>query len=446
MVAHTRLVVMFWLMLAATGLTSCSSPTPPGKSAEESAEAGPSHHSLLFSANDSVEVSLELPSESSFTGHHLQALTISLKAPLESSAVSREFRTKLERHRVFTADAKIVVHRDSGDETILVEDCEGTVRSGFLQDGYAHVSAHSDGACGFLARAGETFAVHAAKGQNLGAPQKLTGQSSWECHADQFSSYSPEPQEKASGQGTLDTILLAVEVDQKLYQKGIPLPKGIPLKGDPEKSKKAEQVCQDVGELMAGVFSIYRREVRLPMQISYLGIWDKEDPYTSNTNNPSTEATWKKLQKHWMDNMGGVDRTLTLLLSGVDFGGIAHTEALCSPEENGYAVAGVIALHGDPCPPKDYFWPFDVVSHELGHNLGATHTHERKRPIDKCWCPNPCGCSKAVVACNIDDITPQVGTIMSYCHKSWGKYLKFHDETVEQIRSWIAAPQCKTTD
>ena len=70
---------------------------------------------------------------------------------------------------------------------------------------------------------------------------------------------------------------------------------------------------------------------------------------------------------------------------------------------------------------KFYSWNLDVVSHELGHNFGANHTH---------WCGWPGGpidnCASAEGGCSNG---PSVGsgTIMSYCHTtSTGKTLVFH--------------------
>ena len=55
--------------------------------------------------------------------------------------------------------------------------------------------------------------------------------------------------------------------------------------------------------------------------------------------------------------------------------------------------------------PNGWNWDFIVVTHELGHNFGADHTHEYCPPIDTCQdhCEGAAACGSQ-------------GTLMSYCH------------------------------
>ena len=76
-----------------------------------------------------------------------------------------------------------------------------------------------------------------------------------------------------------------------------------------------------------------------------------------------------------------------------------------------------------------------VCTHEIGHNIGSNHTH---------WCgwaPEPWNgfgggpidnCVSVEGSCP-DSPTPQVGTIMSYCHTtSSGALIDFHDIVISQ--------------
>ena len=77
-----------------------------------------------------------------------------------------------------------------------------------------------------------------------------------------------------------------------------------------------------------------------------------------------------------------------------------------------------------------YNWNLNVVGHEIGHNFGASHTH---------WCGWPGGpidnCGSLEGSCGgyTNNPTPQVGTMMSYCHAIGGGSvtLAFHPIVVD---------------
>ena len=78
-------------------------------------------------------------------------------------------------------------------------------------------------------------------------------------------------------------------------------------------------------------------------------------------------------------------------------GGLAYVGGLYS---RAYEYGVSASLNGEFS-----LWDRVVVTHELGHNFGAPHTHEMNPPVDVCGltCPSS---------------TPEntIGTIMSYCH------------------------------
>jgi hypothetical protein len=73
-----------------------------------------------------------------------------------------------------------------------------------------------------------------------------------------------------------------------------------------------------------------------------------------------------------------------------------------------------------------------VFSHELGHNLGAYHTHDENPPVDDCGNGD---CS----------VTPN-GTIMSYCHTCPGGMsniqLRIHPRVQDRILANLADKPC----
>ena len=91
----------------------------------------------------------------------------------------------------------------------------------------------------------------------------------------------------------------------------------------------------------------------------------------------------------------------------------------------------------------------NVVSHEIGHNYGSKHTH---------WCgwvADPSipfvggvidNCVDVEGSCN-NNQSPQVGTIMSYCHVGGtGVVLDFHEVVVSQaLDPGILNANCLTT-
>ena len=91
------------------------------------------------------------------------------------------------------------------------------------------------------------------------------------------------------------------------------------------------------------------------------------------------------------------------------------------------------------------------MTHEIGHNIGANHTH---------WCgwsPDPTSnppfsggaidnCTNTEGSCP-DNPAPQVGTIMSYCHiGGYGINIDFHPIVINNaLNPGINSASCLTT-
>lgn len=174
-----------------------------------------------------------------------------------------------------------------------------------------------------------------------------------------------------------------------------------------------------VATLFGAVSQIYARDVNTRIYVSYLRLWTtSNDPWTGG----DTPAQLDQFRIYWNDNMEGEFRHLTHFLSARGLGGgVAYLDALCNFSIR-YGLSANLAGYF-PYPIQNnnsQNWDLMVVSHEIGHNFGAPHTHDMG--IDYC----------AYGDCSV---TPN-GTIMSYCHLCSGGMsnvrMEFHPRTINE--------------
>ncbi len=181
--------------------------------------------------------------------------------------------------------------------------------------------------------------------------------------------------------------------------------------------------------LMAGVSAIYERDLNTRIRVSYLRLWVDSDPYSGN----NTGSLLPQLRTYWNSNMSHVSRGLTKLLSGINgIGGRAYLNGMCNG--NGYSVSGL--RNNSTFPSASYVWDLQVTAHELGHNVGANHTHNCNwnPPIDSCYNAEG-GCFTGTKA--------RRGTIMSYCHLTQaGISPFFHAKVRTAMRQKLEQDNC----
>lgn len=188
--------------------------------------------------------------------------------------------------------------------------------------------------------------------------------------------------------------------------------------------------------LLAGVSTVYERDVRVALSVGYLRVWgDDVDPYGSP--NEDLEGFLNKVRNVWRSTMSSQSRVVVQGLSGRNLGGgVAWVNTLCSTAW-GYGVSA--NLGGSfPMPIGDHLggnWDLMVVAHEMGHNFGTGHTHDSYDPtIDDCG--------------NGDCSSAWGGTIMSYCYGCPGGManlvMAFHPRVQEVIEATVAAQSCFT--
>ena len=202
--------------------------------------------------------------------------------------------------------------------------------------------------------------------------------------------------------------------------------------------------------IIAGVSQVFFGEVNVHLNVVHTIIWTTADPYASIINDAG--AMLSALRNQWTANNGSISRDLVHLLtkrSNTGTGGIAYVDVLCN---NSWGYAFSSALNSNTSfgfPNPSYTWNLFVVCHEIGHNVGSNHTH---------WCgwaadPNfsfsggPIDNCVSVEGSCPDNPTPQVGTIMSYCHTiSSGALIDFHDIVVSQaLNPGINSASCLTS-
>ncbi|MEP0767356.1 MAG: hypothetical protein HRF45_12565 [Fimbriimonadia bacterium] len=185
-----------------------------------------------------------------------------------------------------------------------------------------------------------------------------------------------------------------------------------------------------VTTLFGAVDFIYRRDFGVAVNVPYMRLWsNSNDPW--NQNNTSNQLN--QFRTYWTQNMQQIYRNIAHFLSGRALGGgVAWLGVLCD-YGYGYGLSANLAGSFPPgLEPGPNNWDPFVVTHEIGHNFGAPHTHEMFPPVDTCG-----------LGCNDP---PFVGTIMSYCHICPGGmsniHLEFHPRTIEVVQNYLRGISC----
>lgn len=165
---------------------------------------------------------------------------------------------------------------------------------------------------------------------------------------------------------------------------------------------------------LAGVFNgiqiLYARE-GINVRIHSIKVWDQQDNYLTNSGN----AALRSFRDYIMDTQVNPNWDIAVLVSrysnedsSAPNGGLANIDGLCnSAKRQAYAnISSTTATF------PDYSWPVFLISHEIGHTLGAAHSHNcnwPEGPLDNCYCPEG-DCPEG------PSVETRGGTIMSYCY------------------------------
>lgn len=171
-------------------------------------------------------------------------------------------------------------------------------------------------------------------------------------------------------------------------------------------SSNETTVTNYVNSMFAEVQTLYNNE-SISTQISEIMVWTVPDSYSSGTaalaGFANSNPTFNGDLAHLLTNDTGSN------------GGVAYVDQLCG--NNPYAYSDI--LNSSQVFPT-YSWDVQVVSHELGHNFGSSHTHDctwgpnNNQQIDDCG--NVAFGGGSCYDPNNAIIPSSGGTIMSYCH------------------------------
>lgn len=162
--------------------------------------------------------------------------------------------------------------------------------------------------------------------------------------------------------------------------------------------------------MFAGVHALFLKE-NINVMIASFYVHQTEDGYSDNTG----EALKQFRTKRYGDPaFKGNFHQLIRGMTGGSLSGIAYVGATCIPQY-AFSVAEPLfnfnpTINAEGLP--SFGWSIEVLTHELGHNMGSPHTQSCTWPggaIDGCVAQEGT-CAKGPLP------PPNGGTIMSYCH------------------------------
>ncbi|MBS1561834.1 MAG: hypothetical protein JSS89_09530 [Bacteroidetes bacterium] len=238
----------------------------------------------------------------------------------------------------------------------------------------------------------------------------------------------------------LRELKLALEVNQDLWEKMH------------KQGKTDEQIMAYFIKVVSCLSQAYEQEVDATFYVTYIQMYTNEfeTPYSNNGLDPG--ALLAEFSLNWSNNYNDVDRHLAhlftmqiqqggLFIGGIAYGGQSGSRLCNKGDQGGYGVSTMFGdqspMPGDPTRANAFTWDIFVIAHEMGHNVGAPHTHNCywNPPVDTCQIQ-----SDNTDACYTTGKRSRPGTIMSYCHLVNGSTtpLTFGTKVAAKMKQWVA--------
>lgn len=205
------------------------------------------------------------------------------------------------------------------------------------------------------------------------------------------------------------------------------------LEADNELFLNKGSSVQNTVDYLLGVWNqvaaLYANE-QINTVVSQLFIWTTPDIYPTNSSASVLDAF-----RAFRTSFNG-DLAHLVGLGGSNLGGIAYVDVLCQSAYN----RAFSNIHASYSNVPVFSWTVEVITHEMGHNLGSRHTQ---------WCGWSGGAIDGCVSpegtCGAGPIPSNGGTIMSYCHlTSTGINFNngFGPQPGNVVRSEVSAATC----
>lgn len=337
------------------------------------------------------------------------------------------FNLELERADVFSADFKVYA---ASDRSRPIDYRGGAYYWGIIDgnpNSLAAISIIDGEISGLIHLEGATFNLGRMEGKNDGLHvlyrnTDLQQTPSADCFTDDDEHYigGEKNEQPTTGYAKAqdNCVRMYVEVDYDIYvaRGGV------------------SQAADYISAVFNQVSLLYANEA-INLVLNEVVVWDITDPYTgTSTSNYLTQ---------FRNNINGTyNGDLAHLVGYQGGGGIAYLNVLC----NSFYGVGYSDINSTYNNVPTYSWTVEVLTHEIGHNLGSSHTHAcawngNNTAIDGCG--PAAGYSEG---CDNGPIPNDGGTIMSYCHLVGGvgiNFLKgFGPQPGDRIRDRVYNASC----